>query len=145
MDCLCDATLVDGFNEVEANLDCFSFTEDTCLATTADDICGAVFLNAGIRGGLETPPSGFVSTCLGADAPEGLGFYEVCIEADFTPTGLDFCSASMNGQECFCAPCDNDFSILFDCSDIDLSPFPGFPLPGPKVDTCQQLNFQPSQ
>ena len=144
MQCFCGASLVDGFQHVAGGLECFTFS-DTCLTNVdaQEDFCGAVLLEAEISAELGTSLSGSVTTCLAANIPEGLGYYDVCIDAAFTGTGISSCAATMNQQSCHCSPCDG-FSVLFDCSHIDLSPFPGFPLHGPKAEVCQSLDFQQS-
>ena len=150
MDCACGAFLDDGLHQVSGALECFS-TSQTCLQHQTDqtdgfdDFCGTALLEAEITGGLSTPFGGNVNTCLGVEIPQGLGFYNLCIQSAFTDRGLEGCAAQMNGFECDCTVCDDSkFSVVFDCSHVDLSPFPGIPLWGPKVDTCQLLDYQQS-
>ena len=145
MVCTCGAHLVDGLHEVAGSLDCFTVT-DSCLDDSNSTFCGGALFSAIISGGFGTSFQGTVNTCLGAQVPQDLGFYDVCIDAVFDETGLEHCDAAVNGQFCSCTPCDDGgkFAVVFDCSAVNLSPFPNIPLFGPKVDTCRLFDFNGS-
>lgn len=148
MDCVCEAELIHGFSNMVADIDCVT-TAQSCVSSDVTDFCGGVALTASVGGGADKQLNGNFTTCLAASMPEDLGDVSLCVSAmsdASTPgVGFDSCTASMNFMACDCTPCGDagtDFAFTFDCTMVDLSPFKGIPIYGPKIDTCQLLNFQ---
>lgn len=145
MDCACTGRLVDGFRLVTGDLECQG-ASTTCVT---EAFCGAAALEARVAGGFGRNITGDVTGCLAGSIPHDLGDLDICVTGLSTGAGtpglgFDDCSATMNGQTCECTPCGGKgFAFTFDCSGINISPLPGFPLAGPKVDTCQFLDFAP--